>query len=71
MAVEKVIVVLYSFTNVAKQNQIHLFLYLLFQDYFLRVAVSYDIPINVPVAYMVRYLVVLYINIALCMLLVF
>ncbi len=47
MAVEKVMVVLYSCTNVAKRNQIHLFLFLLFQDYFLCVAVSYGIPINV------------------------
>ncbi len=38
----------------------------MFQDYFLRVAVSYGIPINVPVVYLVRYVVVLYINFALC-----
>ncbi len=54
----------------AEQIQIHLFLFLLLQDYFLCVAVSYGIPINVPVVYMVRYVVVLYINFALCMLLV-
>jgi hypothetical protein len=54
MAVEKVMVALYPRTNVAEQNQIHPFLFLLFQDYFLCVAVSYGIPINVPVVYMVR-----------------